>query len=536
LNSILESWRYDGWKTQKNMKTYKDYVEKEGAGQAQQCESNYTSSTWFVEEGGGLEDVDERDFNRTLQEEKANQFFRFSQESLHKHFGRYGSDLVVYALFGERQTAKILVARHLNRVLPLLEETDNLIFMSTAQSHKKGSQVKIDLRSFAEFVTKRVDNDDDIFEKNAHLKRLRDDHDAITKIANGLDIWNKELTNRVAEDLREFYKMNYAALATTTHFVEAGVKAAKDADNKSRTETRMSHYGIACNAKLEINENTKASMIKAKSEKEEGKKQRYEDEDHLQARGKAKTVEAIKYAKKLHYMIKEKTKVPRYQAIYEEIKKKIVSNDSGFDQKRAEENYDKFIETANLRMEKGMKLTKAQRRAGYDVTPLLQGAVGFNELRTIHLSLVKDELVARNIDPPLGKNKGIKAFRDALKNHMITVGGNKSITHFKPIAAGYYEYFPDDAETGDAYQVARNNEICAADAPRLPQNESNSIEFTKLRKAPHLKLLLSELMGRGVTIPQGEAHLVTSLKNLLKNHEQTRLRGDSRAARLRRRS
>jgi len=38
--------------------------------------------------------------------------------------------------------------------------------------------------------------------------------------------------------------------------VEAGVKAAKDADNKSRTETRMSHYGIACNAKLEINENT----------------------------------------------------------------------------------------------------------------------------------------------------------------------------------------------------------------------------------------------------------------------------------------
>ena len=40
--------------------------------------------------------------------------------------------------------------------------------MSAAQSHKKGSQVKIELVSFAEFVTARVDNDDAIM-KNNHL-------------------------------------------------------------------------------------------------------------------------------------------------------------------------------------------------------------------------------------------------------------------------------------------------------------------------------------------------------------------------------
>ena len=103
-----------------------------------------------------------------------------------KHFGRYGNDLVVYALFGEMQTAKI-VARHLIGILPLLEESDKKTFMSSAQSHKKGSKVEINLENFAEFVTARVDNDDVIM-KNKHLLRLHDDFDAIKKIADGLDI------------------------------------------------------------------------------------------------------------------------------------------------------------------------------------------------------------------------------------------------------------------------------------------------------------------------------------------------------------
>ena len=203
LNSILESWRHDGWKSQVNMKSYKDYVEKEGVDEA---EGETGKDLWLIEEGG-LESVKERNFNRTLQEEKSNQFFRFSQGSLEKHFGRYGNDLVVYALFGELQTAKI-VARHLSGILPLLEESDQKTFMSTAQSHKKGSQVKINLENFADFVTARVDNDD-IVMKNKHLRRLHDKFDAITKIANGLDIWNDATKN--GEELREFYKINYAA-------------------------------------------------------------------------------------------------------------------------------------------------------------------------------------------------------------------------------------------------------------------------------------------------------------------------------------
>ena len=421
LHSILKSWRHDGWKSESNMKSYKDYVEREGVEEAEGVDGK-ESTDWLIEEGG-LENVEERDFNRTLQEEKSNQFFRLAQESLEKHFGRYGNDLVVYALFGEMQTAKI-VARHLIGILPLLEESDAKKFMSSAQSHKKGSQVEINLESFAEFVAARVDNDDVIM-KNMHLQRLNEKFDAIRKIANGLDVWNDE--TKSGDELREFYKTHYAALATTTHFVEAGVKAAKDADNKSRTETRMSHYGIACNAKLEINENTKASMIKAKSEKEEGKKQQYKDEDHLQARGKSKTIEAIKYVKKLHRTIEEKKKEPYYDQIYDQIQSKITTTESGFDLKRADENFQAFLETTQKRKEKGVRLTKAQRRAGYDVTPLLRGVVGFTDLRTIHLSLVKGELEARKIDFPTGK--GIKAFRDALKITLL----QKQMTDLLPI-------------------------------------------------------------------------------------------------------
>ena len=177
-----------------------------------------------------------------------------------------------------------------------------------------------------------------------------------------------------------------------------------------------------------------------------------------------------------------------------------------------------------------MQLTKTQRWAGFDITPLLQGAVGFTELRTIHLSLVKEELKARNINFPT-TGKGIKAFVGALKAHInLENDGDKPITHFKPIAAGYYAYFPDDAEGGDESQAAggSNEDSTGNASSNVGTGGFNHVLISKLRKGKHMKLLFSELMGCGVTIPLEKSHKVNALKKLLMDHEQNLKRLDTK--------
>ena len=108
--------------------------------------------------------------------------------------------------------------------------------------------------------------------------------------------------------------------------------------------------------------------------------------------------------------------------------------------------------------------------------------------------------------------------------------GGKPITHFKPIAAGYFAYFPDDAEGGDESQAAggSNENSTENTSSNIGTSEINRVLISKLRKGKHMKLILSELMGRGVTIPHEEAHKVNALKKLLTDHEQTRKRLDTK--------
>ena len=196
----------------------------------------------FVEEGTKIEDIKERDFNLELQEKKTNQFFRLSRSSLHKHLAKYGRDLVVYALFGEAPTAKI-VAKHLLRHENLFDEADSKIYSSEHQAHKIGEVYEIDLEKFASYVKERIDVAD-VMEGNVHLLRAHQ-LGYIAAIAGGLDIWN----DRNGSQIKEFYLENYAALSNSTHMVEGGVNEAKLTDNGSRTEMRMTHYGLAVNAK-----------------------------------------------------------------------------------------------------------------------------------------------------------------------------------------------------------------------------------------------------------------------------------------------
>ena len=107
-------------------------------------------------------------FNLKLQEKKTNQFFRLSLKSLHKHLAKYGRELVIYAIFGEAPTAKI-VAKHLLGHEHIFDESaEQKIFSSEHQAHKIGERYEIDLEKFAIYVKDKIERED-VMVGNVHL-------------------------------------------------------------------------------------------------------------------------------------------------------------------------------------------------------------------------------------------------------------------------------------------------------------------------------------------------------------------------------
>jgi len=153
-------------------------------------------------------------------------------------------------LFGEAHTARILAQ------VILTGEVHGS--PSSYLSGPHGDKI-IDLVGFTAFVKEIVSAED--ARACPHIKPLLDDGSR-ANIASGLDIWS----NDTDPSLRQYYCKNFAALATTTYFVEAGVKMAAFADNKSRSEVRMSQYGIASNGIEEINKEVISKMKKSEKE------------------------------------------------------------------------------------------------------------------------------------------------------------------------------------------------------------------------------------------------------------------------------
>ena len=97
--------------------------------------------------------------------------------------------------------------------------------------------------------------------------------------------------------------------------------------------------------KKEINQRTKEAMIQKKS----GKGESYKDETHLEARGKEKSIETVKYAAELHADISMKMKTPKYAEVYDRIVKKLTVESEGYDNVRAELTFEQFLERTKER-------------------------------------------------------------------------------------------------------------------------------------------------------------------------------------------
>ena len=119
--------------------------------------------------------------------------------------------------------------------------------------------------------------------------------------------------------------MHYAALGTTTHFVERSVKVYNFCSNKSRTKGRVSQSAICFNITHNINHLTKELMIKAKRERGGV----YKDKGKIKAVGKIKNKTVLENVLDRHNTITNAIKMhPQLQETYDDIADVIFFNNT----------------------------------------------------------------------------------------------------------------------------------------------------------------------------------------------------------------
>ena len=67
----------------------------------------------------------------------------------------------------------------------------------------------------------------------------------------------------------------------------------------------------------------------------------YKDEDHLEARGKEKSIQTVKYVAEMQADISTKMKIPHYAGIYDKISASLTKESEGYNHSRADENLSK---------------------------------------------------------------------------------------------------------------------------------------------------------------------------------------------------
>ena len=146
---------------------------------------------------------------KKIQERKLTHFFRYTEDSLHKHFGIWSTDLLFLSLFSNQLTATQVA----NLILGRREIAMDVEFNDS--NHHRTINMRlfqnwlIQKCTIATLMTTRI------------LPVVQENMDAIELIAQGKDIWMER--NPTLYSFRLLYLIRYSALPTNTQFTERGV-------------------------------------------------------------------------------------------------------------------------------------------------------------------------------------------------------------------------------------------------------------------------------------------------------------------------
>ena len=308
---------------------------------------------------------------KKIQELKLTHFFRYTEDSLHKHFGIWSTDLLFLSLFSNQFTATQVANLILGRRKIAID-----VEFNDSNHHRT-----INVRSFqnwliqkctiATLMTTRI------------LPVVKENMDAIELIAQGKDIWMER--NPTLYSFRLLYLIRYSALPTNTQFTERGVKESGYVSLGCRGETNRSVLAIARSKVL-------PDALKRGREEISVEKKR-------QLQGKIKTNILIQELKKNTIKVKQLQNRRHRDGVdtlaeKRDVKQSLTSDVLQFKKERNNKKVAATILTAHIVTRPNIY----ERRTGQTLTPLISGKIQYAKMKKAYnLEAVRNECTARGI-------------------------------------------------------------------------------------------------------------------------------------------
>jgi hypothetical protein len=327
---------------------------------------------------------------------KAIIFIELAIGEAEKMFARWLDERLFFlAAFGEAPTAKI-VARF------LLDGPHNLITEDEIESEEMAfksplHQRTIDLQAFSKFIAKYCCTDaSKLCEFRTNNPHFQEYSEAFRLIADGLNIWDRSKDNSwEIVWWRRQVLIDYGGFAAATQFLERGNKNHNICASNGREERSINARMIVRSTLIDV---TNVTRVDEKREASSGRQF------------------VVRTFKKLNDFltdlnrVRQTTPPEEFDRRYAHSKSKLFEKDQTFAEQEYQENKASFESTRDVER----PLYAAERRRGYDVTPLMMGRVQYGKLRKIHEPPMKRELTRRAIN--FLDSVGIKTLCAILKN------------------------------------------------------------------------------------------------------------------------
>jgi hypothetical protein len=329
---------------------------------------------------------------------KATTFFELAIAEAQKMFARWLDERLFFlAAFGEAPTANI-VARFLldgpcNLITEDEKESEEMVFESPLH------QRTIDLQAFSKFIAKYCCTDaSKLREFRTNNPHFQEYSEAFRLIADGLNVWDRSEDNCwEAAWWRLEVLIDYGGFPAATQFLERGNKNHNICASNGREERSINARMIVRSILIDV---TNVTRVDEKREASSGRQ--------FVVRAFKRLDDFLMALDRVRQMISAE----EFSRRYAHSKSKLFEKDETFAEQEYQENKARFESTRDVER----PLYAAERRRGYDVTPLMMGRVQYGKLRKIHEPPMKDELTRRAI--PFVASVGIKTLCGILKNKL----------------------------------------------------------------------------------------------------------------------
>ena len=340
---------------------------------------------------------------------KLTHMFTIMENSLHKHFRPWVRDLFFLSTFSNQPTAQYIVRRLLGRPMNI---STNEVVNYYDNEHRKD----INLPQFITFLNERVDTN--TINETRCLPLCQEIAAALSLIANGIDIWTKQINIPCLSTYSLLYLHRYSALPTNTQFGERGVKESGYVSLGRRNEANRSVLAISRGKLL-----PEALALG----REEIRVKHQDEEKQLQGKAKTRVLMAEFHnhedciQKLLHKRKRDGNNIVQER---KKVKRSLTHNAIQFKVERTKKQLDSIITKVNNNPAPNVY----ERRSGQTLTPLIDGRIQYGKmLKKYNTEAIQGELQARGLGDKFDDKTNWTTLIKLLKEH------EKDKRYFRPL-------------------------------------------------------------------------------------------------------